>query len=868
MKKSTLFLTLLAVFFVGTTSSLAGSFHYSRMIPDNAGLPSFSNPTGIVLDTSNNMYILDKINRRVIKCDPSGTLLTEWQVTNAQGIAIDGTNTLYITEGYQIQKFNTSGKLLSSIWLSGVSNGTAISLDAQGNIYILDSSNNRVVKRSAAGASLAQWGSTGAATSQFSGAKDILVVADSVYVADTGNARVQKFDTSGNFIATIGTTGTFKNPCGIATDAQGNLYVVDTTLHSILKFDANDTLASSFSIPGGSTSDMNGIKIDSSGSIYYVDNYYSVVYIWNSNHTLVRKMGTASAQEGHFNQPGAITCDTSGNLYIVDSANNRIQLLDNKGSFLNKWGTSGISLSRPSAIAKDKDNNYFIADTGNYRIVKISATGDVSAWGSKGNGNGEFNAPTGVAVDSTGAVYVSDSSNNRIQKFGNNGTYTTQWGSWSNDDFYDNGNLVRPEHIIVDTQDQIWVADSGNARVQTYDSLGNFKSIFGHCIVPGEGCALLQPHGMALFESRAYVTNTNFGSNDWEIGVASGMQHDLIKDLWFATGFGQYGTADGQLTRPVDIAIDSQGNKYVVDASNNRVTKYNLSDQYVLDWGSFGYGLGQFNAPTGIFLENDNSIYVVDGGNNRIERFSANGGFIETIGSNSQFHFPSNIARDRQGNIYIADSNNNVIQKYNANGEFITKWNTMSSSTDTLYYPWDLTIDSNDNIYVISWNNCVSKYRADGTFLLKWGTQGNGDGQFNYPFSIAVDSNDNIYVSDTGNSRIEKFTSTGDFITKWGSSGSNKGQFSNPYGIAVDAHNNIYVSDTYNNRIQVFNASGTFSNQLGSAGSAPGQFAHPRKIAFDARGNMYVADTGNNRIQVFAQVTGVPSSATMLLLPQ
>src|SRR5665647_1294289 len=94
----------------------------------------------------------------------------------------------------------------------------------------------------------------------------------------------------------------------------------------------------------------------------------------------------------------------------------------------------------------------------------------ITKWGSLGTDNGQFNNPRDIAVDNNGNVYVADTGNNRIQKFASNGTYLTQWGGFGSDDGKFNGT----ESIAIDSSGNVYVADSGNNRTQKFSSNGTY----------------------------------------------------------------------------------------------------------------------------------------------------------------------------------------------------------------------------------------------------------------------------------------------------------------------------------------------------------------------------------------------------------
>jgi tripartite motif-containing protein 71 len=100
-----------------------------------------------------------------------------------------------------------------------------------------------------------------------------------------------------------------------------------------------------------------------------------------------------------------------------------------------------------------------------------AALGDfLYKWGSYGSGDGQFSEPWGIAVDSNENVYVVDRNNNRIQVFSNTGTFLRKWGTYGTDD----GQFIGPTGIAVDSYGNVYVADTYNSRIQVFSSTGTF----------------------------------------------------------------------------------------------------------------------------------------------------------------------------------------------------------------------------------------------------------------------------------------------------------------------------------------------------------------------------------------------------------
>jgi hypothetical protein len=163
-----------------------------------------------------------------------------------------------------------------------------------------------------------------------------------------------------------------------------------------------------------------------------------------------------------------VAVDLAGNIYVGDAGNHRIQKFDSTGAFITAWGTSGTGdnqFNTPMGVAVDSSSDVYVVDSVNDRVQKFSSTGTfITKWGSNGSGDGQFSGPQGIAVDSSGTVYVADTGNNRIQKFTNAGTFIEACGSAGSGD----GEFNSPGDVAVDATGNLYVVDSGADRVQKF----------------------------------------------------------------------------------------------------------------------------------------------------------------------------------------------------------------------------------------------------------------------------------------------------------------------------------------------------------------------------------------------------------------
>ena len=273
------------------------------------------------------------------------------------------------------------------------------------------------------------WGTTGSGNGQFTAAYGVAVDSTgNVYVVDTNNNRIQKFTATGSYVGQWGSNGTgngqFSNPYGVAVDSSGNVYVADYSNNRIQKFTSTGTFLTKWGTNGtgdGQFQNPVAVAVDSSGNVYVADYGNHRVQKFTSAGTFVTKWGTNGTGNSQFKYPSGVAVDATGNVYVGDGLNYRVQKFTSTGTFLTKWGTNGGGdgqFNYPWAVAVDAAGNVYVADINNYRIQKFTSTGTyLTKWGTNGTGESQFRYPTGVAVGSSGNVYVAENSNNRIQQF-------------------------------------------------------------------------------------------------------------------------------------------------------------------------------------------------------------------------------------------------------------------------------------------------------------------------------------------------------------------------------------------------------------------------------------------------------------------
>lgn len=202
---------------------------------------------------------------------------------------------------------------------------------------------------------------------------------------------------------------------------------------------------------------------------------------------------------GQFNWPQGIAASES-TAYIADSNNGRIQRLDLAGqAFLEPFGGLGKKTGlflRPQGICYF-ENELFIADTRNHRIQVFSTDGEVKrAFGELGDGDDQFRLPTSCAVSAAGEVFVTDSKHALVKVFDLDGRFLRKFGGISSSR-KEPGLLNMPNGISLDAKrNNIYVADTGNSRIQVFNIEGKFLSFFEY-----PGISFKTPQGLALSDA-------------------------------------------------------------------------------------------------------------------------------------------------------------------------------------------------------------------------------------------------------------------------------------------------------------------------------------------------------------------------------
>jgi hypothetical protein len=607
------------------------------------------------LDSGGNTWLADN-SGTVMKYDSSGTFLSYFHqndgtFSNPSGIAFDSSNNLYVSDGgafwsddqgrQQVLIFNTTtGDLIGSIGSENTP-GTG-NLDLHGPqhiyvdnhyLYVADAGNQRVQIYDIANpavpvyyATLGTTNESGWNNSHFDHPTGVVVKSSYIYVADRWNNRIQIFDkTSLGWVATIGTGSSgagndaFNSPTDVAVDDSGNLYVADFQNLRVQKFDSSRNYALTYGVTG-------------------------VPYL---------------TTDGLYNSPSDVAVASDGSMYITEDNGQRLIKLNADGTTAWAVGAPGIKfpdwptptnrLNNPADIAISSTGKIYFADRWNNRILVYNPNGTYSATlgGSSGtNDNFVFQCPTGLAIDKSGYIYVTDCWRNRVQIYNSAHGYVGTLGT-TDTPGADDTHFNDPEGVAVDSNGFIYVADDGNHRIQVFNSSRVLVRTMGDAAIGGGTCrgrfeCFNYPTRLAVDSSnRLYVADTN--NQRIQVFDASGGYLTSVGGNW--------GSESGKLRGPQGLGIGPNGELYVADWGNHRIQKFTVGTPNWEQTTLNGFGeratsmasmtpfKGQLYAGTYNYAQKGAQIWRSSDGKNWTEVVSDGFGVLYNIGIDHMIEF-------------------------------------------------------------------------------------------------------------------------------------------------------------------------------------------------------------------------------------
>ncbi|HLY18169.1 MAG TPA: SMP-30/gluconolactonase/LRE family protein [Bryobacteraceae bacterium] len=637
----------------------------SDLVGDGGQAPAaqMAQPEGLAVDSSGNLYIADAANHRVRKVTAAGIIST---------VAGNG------HPGFGGDNGPASAAQLNQPY--------DLALDPAGNLYIADYGNQRVRAIGADGnittvAGSGPAGSNGdggpATAALLLGPRNLAVdTAGNLYISEFDGHRVRQVAPGGTIttVAGIGVAGfggdggpataaQLAYPAGLALDAAGNLYIVDTLNVRIRKVQAGSGTITTicgqqnFGMP---YIQLSGIASDPAGNIYIPESANSFVWELTPAGALTRVAGTPGsgaysgdgqpASQTALNMPVEVTLDAAGDLYIseagrvrvVTAATGIINTVAGNGAFgFSGDGGSALMavLNGPAGLAFNNGSLY-IADQANNRVRQLSPGGSIAtvAGGGTAFGIGDglpatsaaLAAPSALAFDPAGNMYITDTHHNRVRRVDPSGMITTFAGNGTTAGFGGEGNpatltpIVLPQGVAADGAGNVYIADTSHNRVIRVDPAGNIHTVAG-------------------------------------------------------TG------TPGELYAPTGLALDAAGNIYIADTQNHSVRMLNPAGvmSTIAGTGAGGFSgdgasaaAAELSFPSAVVVDPSGDIYIADTGNHRVRLVTPDGNINTIAGTGNPAYngesgpaleialdYPGGLALDAQGNVYVSDTGNSRVRQ-------------------------------------------------------------------------------------------------------------------------------------------------------------------------------------------------------------
>jgi uncharacterized repeat protein (TIGR01451 family) len=630
-----------------------------------------------------------------------GGLAIQYALDRPSAVASDGAGGFYVASNLSVYRVTADGRIRTvagngkygdsgdggRATSAQLSNPGSIAVDTAGNIYIADTGNNRIRKVTLDGliqtvAGDGSYGFSGdggpATAAQFRLPNGVAVdAAGNVYIADTENNRIRKVTLDGviQTIAGIGTQGPsgdgapatsaqLSYPHGVSMDADGSLYIADTSNGRIRKVTPDGVIHTvagtglfGFSGDGGPATSallrQPQTVVVSDGSLYIADYNNGRVRKVTPDGVIHTVAGTGSfgfsgdggpATSARFNAPLGIAVEAGGNLYIADNYNGRVRKVTPDGVIQTVVGrdTNGFSgdggpaasalFNSPFGIAVDTAGNLYIADYMNNRVRKVTPDRVISTvagngiFGFAGDGgpatSAQLRSPTSVAVDAAGNLYIGDRGNNRVRKVTPDGVIRTIAGDGSEGFRGDGGPATSASlssliyGITVDAGGNLYIADLGTGRVRKVTPEGVINTIYS---------GALAPYAIAVDA----IGNLYIGSAEYERAydcknvTFRKVTPDGKSSILFFSNDVLY---DGSCYDNPLISVDASGNIYLIYSYYGPVIKITPAGMYSVvagnGQGTAGDGglstLAQFNGVSGLAVDAAGDLFITDG--NRIRK--------------------------------------------------------------------------------------------------------------------------------------------------------------------------------------------------------------------------------------------------------
>lgn len=566
----------------------------------------------------------------------------------------------------------------------------------------------------------------------------------------------------------------------------------------------------------GSFRSPAGLAAGPGDLLYVADQGNHRVEILAMNGRSRGSFGGCGRRDSEFLFPTSVAAAPDGEVFVTD-ATGRIQAFSAEGRFQRVW--SGFRSARGIAATRDR---IFVSEAETHQIrVFPRGEGKATAFGGLGSEPGKFNSPTGIAVDEHGAIYVADTGNHRIQKLDPNGVPLAQWGAWG----AQAGLLSFPAGLGY-SRGRLYVADQGNHRVQVFDGNGRFLRQWGAAPnQPGQSAGRFHyPLGLTVTSSGGLTAVSEPLDNRIQVFInrdqAMGAR---VNDLpWWDNLHARYHSIR---LAPPPPGTHPQIAGTLPSWDVHAVFFFDVSSSGMgplVTAGGYGRKLGELNGVAGVAVDSKRDrAYVSDPGNRRLVSFGLPRDRVRSELFNNRIRVIATCAVEK----LIPDP--------------------PPGYSPELALPGPLAVDGEGRLYMLDRANsaivvCEPEFKFVRLIRPLPPLQ---------DFTLGPDGR--IYATDPLSFQVHVYGADGGLLESWGRRDPKSSEgFLLPYGITLDSAGFVYVTDALSDCVKKFDPQGKLVKIWGERGDQFGWLCSPRSLNFYPPNHLIIEDFGNHRAEM------------------